>query len=323
MEEQPTVLFFAGETPTGREVRSRLAASGLRVLQTDQPAEALEHLMDEPVGVALLDGPTLTVFGERLFRQWREHHPLVEAVGIAGTAEGAEPALMRMDCATIVRPPIDASRVATAVHDALERRSRRVALAGGEDEVASRVLQAIQALVTAIELKDAYTPGRADRIALFSGILADELGGIDLDRIRTAARIMDVGKTGVPEQILNKTDRLSDEEYEEVKRHPVISWEMLQHFFDDGVILSVARHHHERWDGQGYPDGLKGEEIPVEARVVAVADSLDAITSTRAFRKARSWSEAVEEVMEGSGTRYDPRVVQILSRARDRLLVGA
>jgi HD-GYP domain-containing protein (c-di-GMP phosphodiesterase class II) len=323
MDEQPAVLFFSGETPTSRELRSRLVASGLRVLQTDQPAEALEHLMDEPVGVILLDGPSLTVFSERLFRQWREQHPLVEAVGIAGTPEGTDPALVRMDCAALVRPPVDPARVADAVHDALGRRARRVELVGGQEEVASRVLQAIQALVTAVELKDSYTLGRADRVALFSGILADELGDVDVDRIRTAARIMDVGKTGIPEQVLNKTERLDDEEYEEIKRHPIISWEMLRHFFDDSVVLGVARHHHERWDGQGYPDGLEQEEIPLEARIVAVADSLDAITSTRAFRKARLWSEAVQEVMEGSGSRYDPRVIEVLSRAQDRMLVGA
>ncbi|NIP77799.1 MAG: HD domain-containing protein, partial [Gemmatimonadetes bacterium] len=292
-------------------------------LQTDEPTEALAHLMDEPIGVALLEGGALTVFSERLFRQWREQHPLMEAVGVSGDADAPEPALVRMDCETVIAPPVDPARVAGAIGDALRRREHRVGLIRGGEEIASRVLQATQALVTAVELKDAYTRGRADRVALFAGILADELGGLDVDRIRTAARIMDVGKTGVPEDILNKTDRLTEDEYEEVKRHPVISWEMLRHLFRDDVILGVARHHHERWDGRGYPDGLRGEEIPLAARVVAVADSLDAITSTRAFRQARLWSEAVEEVVAGSGSRYDPNLVEILSRAQDRMLVGA
>lgn len=322
MPEPAAVLLFAPDNADAREVRDRLTGDGLRVLQTDQPAEALEHLMDEPIAVALLEGAALTPFSERLFRQWREQHPLMEAVGIAGP-DGPEPALIRMDCGAVIRPPVDPTAVADAVGDALATRSRRIRMVRGEEEIAARVLQATQALVTAVELKDAYTRGRADRVALFSGILADELGGLDIDRIRTAARIMDVGKTGVPEEILNKTDRLTEEEYEEVKRHPVISWEMLRHFFHDDVVLGVARHHHERWDGTGYPDGLKGEEIPLAARVVAVADSLDAITSTRAFRKARLWSEAVAEVMEGRGSRYDPRVVEVLDRAQDRMLVGA
>ena len=193
----------------------------------------------------------------------------------------------------------------------------------GDEKVSSLVLQATQSLVTAVELKDAYTRGRADRVALFAGILADEMGGMDVDRVRTAARIMDVGKTGVPEEILNKTDRLTEEEFEQVKRHPLISWEMLRHMFRDEVVLSVARHHHERWDGRGYPDGLAGDAVSREARVVAVADSLDAITSTRAFRQARLWSEAVDEIIEGTGTRYDPSVVKVLERAQERMLVGA
>ncbi len=143
-----------------------------------------------------------------------------------------------------------------------------------------------------------------------------------MDRVRTAARIMDVGKTGVPENILNKTDRLTSEEFEAVRRHPIVSWEMLRHLFRDDVILGVARHHHERWDGKGYPDGLQGDAIPLEARVVAVADSLDAITSTRAFRQARLWSEAVDEIREGAGTRYDPDVVTVFETAQERMLVG-
>jgi HD-GYP domain-containing protein (c-di-GMP phosphodiesterase class II) len=127
----------------------------------------------------------------------------------------------------------------------------------------------------------------------------------------------------VPEDILNKTDRLTDEEFEQVKRHPVISWEMLRHLFRDDVILGVARHHHERWDGNGYPDGLEGNAIPLEARVVAIADSLDAITSTRAFRQARLWSDAVDEIVDAAGVRYDPDVVKVFKKAQERMLVGA
>lgn len=265
----------------------------------------------------------MTPFAERLFRQWREHDPLLEAVGIAGASSKTEPGLVRMDCRRIVKPPIDADDVLDAVGNALEQRGRRAGLVRGDEEIASLVLAATQALVTAVELKDAFTRGRADRVALFAGILADEMGGIDVDRVRTAARIMDVGKTGVPEEILNKTDRLTDAEFEQVKRHPVISWEMLRHLFRDDVILGVARHHHERWDGRGYPDGLEGDAIPVEARIVAVADSMDAITSTRAFRQARLWSEAADEIVEAAGTRYDPGVVKVFERAQDRMLVGA
>ena len=321
--EHRAILYFARADDRSDEIRQALIREGFRVVQSEDPPDALGHLMDEPVGVILLDGGALTPFSERLFRQWREQHPLLEAVGIAGSSEGPEPALVRMDCRKIVGSPVDADDVVEAAREALERREERVGLIRGDEEVASLVLQAIQALVTAVELKDAYTRGRADRVALFAGILADEVGGVDPDRVRTAARIMDVGKTGVPEEILNKTERLTDEEFDQVKRHPLVSWEMLRHLFRDDVILGVARHHHEHWDGSGYPDGLQGDAIPLEARIVAVADSLDAITSTRAFRQARLWSEAVDEIVEAAGIRYDPDVVEVFRTAQERMLVGA
>lgn len=323
MADRPAVLFFTRPIPDSSRVQEMLVKDGIRVVRSDEPAGVLGLLMDEPVGLLLIDGGALTPFTERLFRQWREHHPLLEVVGIAGTAQKAEPGLVRMDCRTILKLPVDPDQLLEAVGQALDSRAGRIALVRGGEHVASLVLQATQALVTAVELKDAYTRGRADRVALFAAILADEYGGVDVDLVRTGARIMDVGKTGVPEDILNKTDRLTDEEFEQVKRHPVISWEMLRHLFRDDAILAVARHHHERWDGLGYPDGLQGEETPLEARIVAVADSLDAITSTRAFRQARLWSEAVDEIVEGAGTRYDPEIVARFEKAQDRLLVGA
>ncbi|MGK7313072.1 MAG: HD-GYP domain-containing protein [Candidatus Longimicrobiales bacterium M2_2A_002] len=323
MSEPPAILFFARSTAAADRIRKALRSAGFRVVHSGEPAEAVESLMDEAVGLLLLDGGGMTPFAERLFRHWREQDPLLEAVGIAESSDRTESGLVRMDCRRILRPPLDMDAVLAAVNEALDRRRERAGLVRGDEEIASLVLQSTRALVTAVELKDAYTRGRADRVALFAGILADELGGIDVDRVRTAARIMDVGKTGVPENILNKTDRLTSEEFEAVRRHPVTSWEMLRHLFRDDVILGVARHHHERWDGKGYPDGLKGDDIPLEARVVAVADSLDAITSTRAFRQARLWTEAVDEIVEGAGTRYDPDVVTVFETAQERMLVGA
>ena len=323
MSDQPAILFFTRANPTSARVQEILLGEQVRVIRSDDPADALGQLMDEPIGLLLLEGAALTPFAERLFRQWQQQDPLLEAVGISGASDRTEPALVRMDCRRIVRPPLSPPDVQGAVRDALDRRAQRAALVRGDETIAALVLQATQALVTAVELKDAYTRGRADRVALFAGILADEVGGLDVDRVRTAARIMDVGKTGVPEDILNKTDRLTDEEFEQVKRHPIISWEMLRHLFRDDVVLDVARHHHERWDGRGYPDGIAGDAIAIETRVVAIADSLDAITSTRAFRQARLWSDAVDEIKQGNGTRYDPAIVEVFERAQERMLVGA
>lgn len=323
MTDHPTILYYAHENATTEGVHEALLDGGSRVIRSTEPADALVQLMDEGIGLLLVDGGSLTPFTERLFRQWQAQDPLLEVVGIAASGDQPEPGLLRMDCRRILQAPVAPRELLDTVGHALERRDERARLVRGDEKIASLVLQATQALVTAVELKDAYTRGRSERVAVFAGILAEEVGGMDVDRIRTAARIMDVGKTGVPEPVLNKTERLTQEEFEQVQRHPVISWEMLRHLFRDDIVLDVARHHHERWDGRGYPDGLAGEAISREARVVAIADSLDAITSTRAFRQARLWTDAVDEVVQGGGTRYDPQMVKVLERTQERMLVGA
>lgn len=323
MTDHPAVLLYTHESPSADGVHEALLNGESRVIRSTEPADALVQLMDEGIGLLLVDGAALTPFTERLFRQWQAQDPLLEVVGIAASGDRTEPALLRMDCRRILQATVDARELLDTVRHALELRDERARLVRGDEKIASLVLQATQALVTAVELKDAYTRGRSQRVAVFAGILAEEVGGMDVDRIRTAARIMDVGKTGVPEPVLNKTERLTEEEFEQVQRHPIISWEMLRHLFRDDIVLDVARHHHERWDGRGYPDGLAGESISSEARVVAIADSLDAITSTRAFRQARLWTDAVDEVVQGGGTRYDPRMVKVLERSQERMLVGA
>lgn len=320
-ETNKGILFLSAPATPTTEIQARLIAAGYDVHPATTPAETLNLLMDEPVGVLLLDGRALSQFSERVLRHWQEHDPLMETIGLSA-AERVEPALIRMDCRHVVKLPPEAGKLEALVRDAFAKRALRRALVGDDEEMADSVLRAVYSMVRAVELKDAYTRGRVDRVALFAGILASEVDGSDPELVRVAARVHDVGKIGVPEAILNKTDRLTDEEFEIVQRHPVHSWEMLRNLFSDNVVLGVARSHHERWDGKGYPDGLEGEAIPVAARMVAIADSLDALTSARAFRKALLWSDAVKEIIAGAGTRYDPALIEVFDRAQERLLLG-
>ena len=148
--EQPAILYFARSAPTTDTIRKALRGEGFRVVHSDEDAEAVGQLMDERVGLLLLDGGALTPFTERLFRQWREHDPLLEAVGLAAGSDRTEPALVRMDCRRIVRPPLDADEVAEAARAALDQRARRAQLVRGDEEIASLVLQSTMALVTAV-----------------------------------------------------------------------------------------------------------------------------------------------------------------------------
>jgi len=130
---------------------------------------------------------------------------------------------------------------------------------------------------------------------------------------------LDIGKVGVPEHILLKPEALTPEEAAFLKEHPEVGRSILQPIIGDSVALEVVTCHHERWDGKGYPNGLAGEAIPLSARIAAVADSLDALTSCRPHRRPLDWERAVAEIQEESGTRFDPRVIDAFRSALPRL----
>jgi putative two-component system response regulator len=181
------------------------------------------------------------------------------------------------------------------------------------------VLRAAHSLASAVEAKDAYTAGHAVRVTAYAMTIAEHMGGIDLLRFRLGGDLHDVGKIGVPDQVLNKPGRLTDEEMAQVRKHPVTGARILEPLVDDPLVLGVVRSHHERWDGLGYPDGLSGEDIPLPPRVLAVADTLDAMTSRRAYRDGLSWAVAAQEVLEHGGTQFDPAVVAAFDAVHDAL----
>ncbi|WP_299528622.1 HD-GYP domain-containing protein [uncultured Streptomyces sp.] len=178
----------------------------------------------------------------------------------------------------------------------------------------------IRALVQAVDLKDPYTRGHSERVGLASFMIAGELGMADdrLEALRFAGILHDIGKLGVPTRVLRKNGPLTPEERRVVELHPEYGHEIVRGigFLDDA--RAAILHHHERLDGGGYPCGLKGGAIPEFARVVAVADAFDAMTSSRSYRRGRPVPAAVEELRRCAGTQFDPRMVSALERALDR-----
>jgi putative nucleotidyltransferase with HDIG domain len=169
-------------------------------------------------------------------------------------------------------------------------------------------------LVSTIEAKDPNTKHHSQRVTRWALTLARAMGFSqeEQDLLRLGSYLHDIGKIGIKDWILMKPDTLTPEEMEVIKTHPVIGEKIVSHLGLLPVEKSIIRHHHERWDGTGYPDGLKGEEIPLPARIVAVADVLDAVSSNRVYRRARPLREALEEIAKGAGTQFDPQVVEVL-----------
>jgi putative nucleotidyltransferase with HDIG domain len=177
-----------------------------------------------------------------------------------------------------------------------------------------RHLETIAALSRSMEAKDYYTGGHTERVAAIAVAIAKRLGfeGDELDAIEVGALLHDVGKIGIPEAILNKPGRLDDDEWVIMREHPVISDRILAGIDLNPIVREIARYSHERYDGGGYPDGLAGEDIPLPARIVLVADALDALTSDRAYRPARHLMAAMQEIREHTGSQFCPTAVRAL-----------
>jgi diguanylate cyclase (GGDEF)-like protein/putative nucleotidyltransferase with HDIG domain len=171
----------------------------------------------------------------------------------------------------------------------------------------------IYALTAAIDTKDHYTFGHSQRVAEYAAILADSLGldKAHLEILREAALLHDVGKIGIPENILTKTGRLTSEEYCIIKKHVEMSITIIKHLPSMNHVVPAVIGHHERWDGRGYPRGLKGENIPLLARCLAITDAFDAMTSSRPYRAALSVSLAISEIKNNMGTSYDPTIANL------------
>ena len=180
--------------------------------------------------------------------------------------------------------------------------------------------QLIQALAKTIDAKDKYTNGHSERVAKYSKMLAAEMGKSEQEQenIYNIGMLHDIGKIGVSADIINKTSKLTDEEYDTIKTHPLIGADILNTISEMPEIAIGARWHHERYDGKGYPDKLKGEEIPEIARIIGVADAYDAMASNRSYRNALPQDVIRSEIEKGKGTQFDPVIADIMLKLMDR-----
>lgn len=189
------------------------------------------------------------------------------------------------------------------------------------EQMAALHLRTIEALALAIDAKDHTTHDHLQRVRVFAVEVGKEmrLADNELEALRAAALLHDIGKLAVPEHIINKPGKLSPEEFDKMKIHPIVGGEILERVNFPYPVVPIVRSHHERWDGKGYPDGLCGEGIPIGARILAAVDCLDALASDRQYRRALPLHEAMSEVARGAGTQFDARVVEVLQRRYEEL----
>lgn len=316
------VLVVDDDPGIARMVDRRLRRVGYECIMAASGEEALAQLDQGSFDLVVTDVYMPGMSGLDLVRRLKSEKPSMQVIVMTAQTE-IETAVeaLRLNADDYLLKPFDIEQLAHSVDRSiehrdllLENREYRQHLERRVREQAERLerlyLAGIRSLVTALEAKDARTRGHSDRVTFYASEIARHLGGLDLHALAVGSQLHDIGKIGTRDDVLRKPGSLTKAERDHIRQHPLIGVRILAPILDDETQLAVVRSHHERWDGQGYPDGLAGEETPLVARVVAVADTLDAITSPRAYRPARSWQAALSEIADGRGTQFDPRVAE-------------
>ena len=330
-----TVLVVDDEEPIRNALRKFLKQQQFEVYTAGSADEALQQLRLHKVALMLSDIRMPGTSGVDLVPQAIEIEPELAILMLTAVNDATSAALcMQRGAMDYLTKPIELADLGRAVHRALKRRemllesrqlnqwlkeevTTRTAELQRERNRLERVSTAtLEALVNALEAKDPYLRGHSARVADLSANLATEmsLSEEDVDRVRMAGRLHDLGKIGTRDAVVNKEGPLTADEFEHVKQHVIIGAQILAPLVHLGDIVQMVKSHHERFDGSGYPDGLRGEEVPLGGRVIAAAEVYDALTTSRPYQEKMTPEQAVERMADLSGTVLDPKVYEALVR---------
>jgi len=334
MTTASAILLIVDDEAAVRSALQRfLTGQGYEVLTAADAAEALQALRRHKISGLLLDVRLPDVSGVDLVPQLLKLDPSVAIVMLTAVNDAASATLcLQRGAMEYLTKPVDLADLGAAVERALRRRSEQLEKAKLDhwlkEEVGVRTAElrieranlerisvaTLETLVNALEAKDPYLRGHSARVADSAAMVAAEMGLPDdqVELVRTAGRLHDIGKIGIREEILGKQGPLTDEEFEHVKRHPVIGSEILAPLAHLGPVIQFVRSHHERWDGKGYPDGLAGETIPIGARIIGAVEIYDALTTSRPYQEKMLPELAVERLRDLVATVLDPSVHRAL-----------
>jgi len=316
VDDEDDIREILAETLEGLDFEYMTASDG------EEAIDCLDKHHDI-IDVVICDLKMPKVSGDQVIAFGAKHYPLIPIIILTGFAQ-LDMALdhMRLGAFDYMTKPFRVKELLLLLNRALEMRQLQEDRISYQNTLEIRIKEATQALhnqvvqtvssfILAIEAKDRYTQGHSKRVAEYSALMAKKLGLSQEDQANLlyAAQLHDIGKIGISEQLLNKPGKLNMVEYETIKTHPSKGVKILEPLVFLGHLLPAVEFHHEWYDGSGYPRGLAQDEIPFMARIIAVCDTFDAMTSERSYRKPLPLKIAIQEIKDGSGTQFDPQAV--------------
>jgi response regulator RpfG family c-di-GMP phosphodiesterase len=330
----PVILVVDDEESIRHALQRYLSRAGLTVRTAASAAEALEQLHDGGTALLLSDIRMPGMSGVELVSAALDVDPDLAIVMLSAANDATTASLcIQRGAMDYITKPFDLADVVQAIQRALRRREAQQARHQFQEQIQGEVatlgaelrrerarlerlsVATLEALVNALEAKDPYMRGHSARIADLSATIAAEIGlpDDDVDRIRTAGRLHDIGKIGTREAVLLRHGPLTPEEFAHVKQHVLTAAQILSPLTHLAEAVADIRGHHERWDGTGYPDGLRGTDIPIGARIIAAAEVYDALTTSRPYQEKLEPEAAVARLNELAGTALDPDVCRTLA----------
>ncbi|MFC1952850.1 HD domain-containing phosphohydrolase [Chloroflexota bacterium] len=325
-EQNNKILIVESHKDIRNLLQRKLTNRGYICYETLHADQIIDSIRDEEIALLILDTHTQGMPVIELLSTVKDNHPdtaVIVTTPVGGTCIGIECKESGAD--EYITKPFILEEVVLTVENVLEKRrlenlrekyQRHLQKMVGDqtEKIRNSFFQSVTALVHALEAKDFYTSGHSQRVADLSVAISNRLflPKQSIEKIKMAGLVHDIGKIGIKEHILNKPAGLTNEEFKQVREHPEIGEYILSPIVDDTEILKLVRNHHERYNGTGYPDRLKGTQIPFGTRILAVADAYDAMTSDRPYRKAMNSNIAFHQLKLNKGIQFDPEVVSTL-----------
>ena len=299
-----------------------LTRSGYEFTGVTEPMEAIEKVKNEHFDLMLLDFIMTPIHGDQVVEEIRKFNKELYILLLTGHKDLAPPleTIRRLDIQGYCEKSDKFDQLLLLIESGIKAISQMNTIKEINDELKDTYdklerayMESIQTLRYTVEAKDTYTRGHSDRVSEFSVLIGKHLGlpNEDLKVLQIGGLFHDIGKIGVPDSILLKEGKLTDDEYSEIKNHPTIGAHILSNATIFQNIIPIVKHHHEKYDGNGYPGRLKGEDIPYFARIAAIADTFDAMTSKRTYRDALPLEVVVSEIERCKGTQFDPKLADV------------